>query len=370
MTYSEVYELTEDDTIFIKGLPKKFFYNQITNKILFDPNLSSDAKEFLLKILEYHRNPKKRGDNWTKKRAMSYFKLTKYKIDKIYKELIAAGYLLIKKIYPHQAEDNTMDNAVHNKIYWIYVFNINPDKKELDNMITNENNTQQMKKYFNKKNDTNNSTKTKITNTEVKQEIDTKETNKLNNYYNEALTRYKNSYFCTLDTSEKYIIEMADSAREFINNNSSWFNFDDVDLTTTINFCWDLLVKTKAFNEKAFNSYRYSDKGNSMASVNTKALLQSYNTLDTYQPGISNIPYINNSKDGTKKFLVTSTIIIHNYIKLGFFDDMLPEFKDLLGLYRTLAFHPELTGLSYNKESYKLFDMFFKQNQENYNKKE
>ena len=61
---------------------------------------------------------------------------------------------------------------------------------------------------------------------------------------------------------------------------------------------------------------------------------------------------------------------IYNYCKLNFLGDNLPVFKEVLGLYKTLADHPELICLDVNEESYSVLDKFFNKNQEQYIKKE
>lgn len=364
MDYTESLDISNT---LITGLPNKLFYNKVSNNILYDRNLSSDAKEFLLKVIDYYRNPEKHGDNWTKKRAMSYFGYSKYKIDKIYKELVRAGYLTVVKVYPHQADPNIeMDEAVHNRICWTYLLNMSPDKEEVKKMISSKNNTEKMKKHLSKT-----TKKSKTIADKLAQKIkDEETTNK--NYYNEALTRYKNSYLYDL-TKDTYHIDTDEEVKTEIRNARDNYEIDlesNEDINRVADFCWNLIVKTKTPNDKAFNSYRYSEKGNKMALINTGAIKQAYTKFKTYQSGFSNIPYINNSDDGAIKFLVSSTIIVRNYVNLGFFGELLPEFKDLIGLYKVIAEHPELTGLEYTEESYKILDLFFEKNQENYNKKE
>ena len=84
-------------------------YIKLNKKLLYDVSSykhGSIAAVLLVRIIDYHRNPKHANDNtaWTKERARHYFKemnLSKYMVDKIYKLLENLGYLRHEIIYPH-----------------------------------------------------------------------------------------------------------------------------------------------------------------------------------------------------------------------------------------------------------------------------
>lgn len=353
---------------FKKGL-NMFTNSKVFRAINSDPDLDIYAKKFLIDILIYAQDETKYGNNWTKSRAMKYFGYTKYRIDKIFAQLEKKGILIRHKIYPHayneeaikSEELKVIDKSKHDGIYWISEFRFsfnNTPTEEMEEVSKNNIDliNEQLKKPAHKK---------PLEIETIDEDVST------NPLYQAALERYKNEYL--LDTY--YSIDAPEDIKTFCNdalNETGESKLYDDDLDGLAEICWNTIVKAQVYSDKpsAFNNFRYSEVGNKMASFNEKAIKQAFLKFRTFSPGESNLPLVNEYENFNKKFLAQCSLVIHNYIKLHFLNEKLPEYKEVLGLFKTLADHPELICLEYNEENYKILHYLFIKNQELYNKKE
>lgn len=371
--------LNENDICFF-NIPKAFRKslnqlkdNSLLKRICENYNLDDHTKQFLFNLLNYYLDPTKYGNNWTKTRAMEYFGLTRYRIDKIFEELEANGLLVRHKIYPHTYNEEAIKDdelkrimkTRHSQIYWISEFRLDLglNKKEIEETTkSNEKNIQLINEQLKKPAPKRPETDVKVMETELAS----------NPFYLMALEKYKSDYISnaeyTIDTSK----EIVDFCNDALFDGTEESKICDGDVDGVVNICWDVIVMGQVYdyNTKAFNNFRYSQAGNKMASINTKAIKQAFTKFRTYTQGESNVNWINEYENGNLKFLLQSSVAIHNYIKLHFMENKLPTYSQLLGLYKVLADNPELLCLEYSEEAYKVLDYFFIKNQQLYTKKE
>ena len=341
----------------VLGTNKSFVRANTT--YMYDTNLSLEARGFFALLVNYAKH-EKYSKNWTKKQCMNVFHLTRYKVDKIYDELTENGYIYCAgKVYPHKDS---------NRISYEYTLYEDPKMNGITNltkvvgdkdMISSTDSKEIIKAQFENQKP-------------IIKNVEKQTTEKLEaevKYYNMAVEKLKSSRFADiinphikLDLPEELATYLKSIVtKDFLNGSIS----DIADV------CWNTIVKSITYNKKAFNSYRYSESGNKMAITNIKAIIQAFNKFDIYQENSTKLNGIKESmkQNGLKLnrvFLVYSSAIISNYTKLGFLDGKLPDYKELMGLLKTLADHPELIYLENNVDQYLLLDKFFKENQKLY----
>lgn len=350
-----------DSCLVIRDTRNKKGFIKANNSWALRTDLSSELKNIMINIFGRSNMPNNKILNWNQKTIRNITKLGRYEVESVIKEAVKYGFCYCEMSYPHAPVDGEiiMNNRIQYIYHWYEDPSLNPHfNKGAEEMVSSENNIKEIKDFIEKV-------------PEIQKSIEVEEPivvdgNILDNpYYNLALEDWKSSYYMDHINGKDLFVDIDDSIREYIKENLS----TNDDINRLSEGCWNVLVKAVTYNNSAFNSYRYSTAGNRMAEINKKAIMQAYNTFDTYQQGLSKIDMINAETTGAKRFLIHSTMVIHNYIKLGFLDGKLPEFKELLGLYKVLTEYPELICLKNNKESYKILDYLFNVNQEQYNRR-
>lgn len=395
-------DLAIKNTLIVKIEDKKEPFVKTHNRLLYDDRISSDAKILLLKLIAYHDNPTKHGDNWTQKRTSSYFNLTRYETKKLFDELLAAGYCYHIMIYP---QEKSSDGKLNNRIQHFYYFYESPDlnpyykqgeKVTKQEIVSNDDEVEKAlrgalkdsKKKEEKTFDDRVIAREPFSNKPM--QLDTEnmtyeEEDKFRRYINgekepskedqilknALMEEFKASYFMNLSENNIYKIDMPDKLRAFVNARyeSGAFGFDAKDTADgLIDMCWDLTVRTIT-TEKTFEKYRYNEIGEQMASRYKPAFQRALNDFEVFQLGASRVTRINEKDvEAGKTLLLDFAAIISNYISLGFTANRIPKYGDYLGLLKTLADNPELICLKYNKDAYGLLHRLFKANQANYTK--
>lgn len=358
---------------------------QLPREILYDTTIDAHTKLFLGKVLEYEKNPNKASVNWTKSRARKYFKdLSDYRIDRIYEQLEASGYMRRIKCYPQKydgefkttnIEKDQIYEKYHNRIFWTVEIYFNPKKNkyfmENNNVNSKERNEAMLNKHLNNKKVTIAATTALTKESKTAAKITEEETIKL--YYQLAMQKFKQSYYMDPSTiGNKFTIDTDISTTNYIRENVVALEETD-DINELAEFCWDVIVKGKTYdNDTAFESYRYSEAGKKIASINIGGIKHIYNTYSLFDKHSSKLNINTANEYGVylgKLLLVHCSMVIHNYIKHNFIES-LPSYKELLGLFKTLESYPALLCLENTEEQYAVLDYFFTKNQEKYIKAE
>lgn len=346
-----------DNNFVVKYKNNKHGFIKSDKALMYDDRLSDETKIAILKIIGYHDDPKKFGDNWPKKRFSAYWGTGRYKTNKIYKEAEAAGYCYHVVVYPTvRSKDGTLNNRIKHVYYWYESPELNPHYKKEADMITNKNTVEVLQKHLEKE-------------PIVEEVIEEKETPD-----NVLMEQLKASCFCNLVERTYPKVDVKPTLRNKINEertNGLWDNTEDAPVEPFINACYDIIVRAVAYNnDKAFEAFRHSTAGELVAEVNKKAIRTAYNKFDIFQKEKSGLALINSGSVQAGKILLMSfAMVIHNFVKLNFTSGKMPEYKELLGLFKTLSEHPELIFLKNNTKDYKTLDLLFKANQAKYNQR-
>ena len=317
-------------------------YTPMPNHILYDKNLSDSSKIALMWFINYKNNPKRPEYNWNKKEIMSELGFTERKTDTIVNELERCGYLYREKCIGN-----------NNRIQWMTYIYINP--KDNPHYKGEDMNTDELNKAI-----IDAINKEPVKDNIIKEDTD----NDLNKIFRKVTGIWNQNYFMTLDTTKKIKVDTTKDTSKFILNrlndcdgiaNAS---FDDI-----YELSWDIISYTKYnVNEEAYDTYRYGEIGQKIAYNNIKKIKQLCERSNIFKKGKSNINIINEDDDYGKEFILSCSIIIANYCRLGFFGDKLPSDIELLNIFRLLFRYPQLIQLKNNEEEYKLLDELYKKN--------
>ena len=372
----------------INGTKGKIFWNDFVNTYRNDSRLDVYDVYFLDELVKYFASPQNWGQNWNKARAYSYFskgarKLSKYRIDKIYEHLVSAGYLECRRIDPHKITE--LDNEElakitgqhHTQFYWVYQFNFQPQLnkpmveeteisndniKETVDTIVKESTDRKDNKEDNKEDKEEDTRRVFNTNEEVNTYIEEQ--------YKSATFENIMDRFDVCSDEEKPINEYI---VKYIRKHYPNKTINEMTVENVYDLCWRVIARAISYNDKALDTLVSGPKGKTMAEINRGAMETCFLQFSMYQMITSNVSYIKNNTDKAqlyrKKLLLYSSIIIHNYIKLGFLgSNRLPKYKELLGLYKTINDNLTLIyKLYYSKESYQELHTLYIANQERFN---
>ena len=362
-----------ETVVFQKEYAKGF--SKVANTFTNDLSISFDLKGFITWIINQLRmNP---GMVMTKKKVMELTGYSRWKVNKLFAEAEAHGYVNHVMTFPHQQTDNDSPYAVNHWIQHWYTWYESPEdnkkfkkekykescreKRQKKKMLSNVNDEFQIKYET-----------TQIVNpTEIKEEPEVKVDNIEQTFYQEAKRKFDKSIFKENINNDPLSVSKSDTMISFINDELPDGIFtDNYSAEDLIFYCWNLIVRASSFTEKSYESFRFNKQGTEMANDVSSLLMQRYNTIDIYSPMLSNIEGIKENRitDSESKLnkllLFKFSEVIANFVELGYLRNKdnkkrIPTLKEVILLYETLEANPELIGLGYSVEQYNIFCKFY-----------